>query len=382
MIYLDNSATSYPKPECVYAALSEISKTYGANPGRAGHDMALKTGEKIYESREKSALLFGSSNPENVVFTPNCTYALNFAIKGSLQRGDHVLISDFEHNSVVRPLEKLRRSGYIFCESVTTDPYDCAETVRRFKRKIRRNTKMIVCSHAGNVFGFINPINELGKLCAGYGITFVVDAAQSAGIIPIDIKKNNINWLCVPGHKGLMGFMGTGVLIGNNYKKINSVIEGGTGSKSFDKIQPDFMPDIFESGTVNVPGVLVLSKSIEFLEETGINEINLHEKKLIRILYDELKKMEHIQLYYNIDKAGDYAPILSFNVKNVQSEEAAAALNEDKIYVRAGLHCAPSAHRKAGTLKQGTVRISPSFFTTEEDIYCAICSIKNLKNRF
>lgn len=362
--------------------MSKALRVYGANPGRAGHKMAMETGKKVYEARENIADFFNAPLPDCVAFTLNCTNALNYAIKGSIKSGIHILTSDVEHNSVIRPLEKLKKDGIITYDTFKTDTADCEKTYKNFIAAVKPDTGVVVCTHASNVFGILNPIEKIGKFCKEKGITFIVDAAQSAGILPIDIKKFNINYLCMPGHKGLFGPMGTGVLISDGTEPLTTVIEGGTGSRSLHLEQPSFMPDVFEAGTQNVPGIAALSEGVNFIRKTGREKIYNTEKEHILHFWSEVSKMPYVQTYTELDGINDFSPILSLNVKGVPSEKTAAYLSDNGVYVRAGLHCAPCAHIKMGTEQTGTVRFSPSIFTTKEDINYAIRLVKNAPDFF
>lgn len=363
MIYLDNAATTGKKPISVIRAVDTALVKYCANPGRSGHKRSEMTAVKVYETREALADFFGASGPENVVFTQNCTHSLNCVIKGVLTGRDHVIVSSLEHNSVMRPLVK---SGV---------PYDVAEvsltddtvTVNNFRDKIRDNTKMIICTGASNVLGKILPIAEIGSLCFEKGILFTVDAAQIAGIVDINMQKMHIDYLCIAPHKGLYAPMGIGALICE--KPINdTIIEGGTGTESVNFAQPDMLPERVESGTINVPAILGISAGTEFVKMRGISNVYRHEMQLIKMLYDGLKNSKHCILYAPSPEADSYAPVLSFNVKGMTSGETAQLLDRYGIAVRAGLHCAPTAHRAIGTVDTGTVRVSPSVFNTKEEI--------------
>lgn len=374
MIYLDNAATTSPKPKIVRDASAKALENLVVNPGRSGHAVAEKAAEEIYACRKKAASFFGSENPENVVFTLNCTHALNFVIKGVLVRGDHVIVSSMEHNAVMRPINKLKKEGII--------EYDAAEvilgnedaTVRSFERLIKNNTKMIICTHASNVFGVINPIKKIGELCKRYNLIFAVDAAQTAGILPIDIKDCRIDYLCCAGHKGLYGPMGTGILLSGG-KKLKTLIEGGTGNFSNELDQPSDLPERLESGTMNTSGIIALSKGFDFVNSKGIDNIYRHELKYTGLAYDMLVRNRNVVLYCPRPEYGAFVPVLSFNVKGRQSMEVAEYLSKNDIAVRAGYHCAPMAHRMFGTDTQGTVRISPSVFTVENDIKSLVIAV-------
>ncbi len=367
LIYLDNAATTWPKPLCVRQAMLESMEQYGANPGRGGHAMSLRASEEVYRCREAAARLFHLANPAGVVFTMNCTMSLNIVLKGLLKNGGHVVVSSLEHNAVMRPLTALsvRRPVYTAAKVV---PGDDDETVDNFRRCITPFTKAIVCTHASNVFGLRLPIRRLGRLAREYGLLFVVDGAQSAGVLPIDMQRDCIDYLCVPGHKGLYGPMGTGMLLCGPEKPLPTLIEGGTGSQSLLLTQPDELPDRLESGTVNLPGICGLRAGMEWVMQQGIENIGREEIWHLSMLYEHLSRMPRVQLYVPRPSLDRSAPVLSFNLDGQKSEKIAARLDEAGIAVRAGLHCAPSAHRQFHTLPDGTVRMAPSLFTTDEEI--------------
>ena len=371
MIYFDNAATTYPKPTEVAAAVNGALIKFGANPGRSGHDMSMLTAEKIYETRKKLSEFFGSGGAEYVCFTQNCTHAVNYALKGTLKPGDHVLISAVEHNAVYRPVFALSKNG-ISHDVVDVDVNDANRTVENFQKKIKKNTRMIAVSFSSNVFGIRNPVFELGKLSKDRNLKFLVDAAQGGGVCPIDMGSMNIDCLAIAGHKGLYGPMGVGALIVNDGAALDTIIEGGTGSGSRDKNQPLALPDRFESGTVNVSGICGLGAGVDFVNRIGLDNIEKHEIALVCHAFDRLSAMKHVALYFPRPNGGIFTPVLSFNINGRDSSLVAQYLNNANIAVRAGLHCAPLAHKRFGTLDSGTVRISPSVFSTkkEVDILC------------
>ena len=377
MIYFDNAATSFPKPLSVKNAVDAAIVRYGANPGRSGHDLAAETGKKVYEVRMKAAELFGAANEEQVIFTQNCTYALNTVMKGLVRPGDHVITSDMEHNSVMRPLHALESRGIITYSCAVTSCND-EETVEAFRRLIRDNTRVIVTTHASNVFGIKLPIEKLALLARQYGLYFVVDAAQTAGTEPIHIRNMGIDFLCTAGHKGLYGPAGTGLLITPYGNCLSPLVEGGTGSLSFDMTQPDFMPDRFESGTLNTVGIIGLGAGLDFLKRRGVTTIARHECTVARSVYDRISREKGVILYTPPPEYGVNLPVVSFNVEGLTSEETTARLNKAGFALRGGLHCAPSAHKKFGTDSIGTARISVGAFNTVEqarDLANAICKI-------
>lgn len=378
MIYLDNSATSYPKPEAVISNIQEIIKKYGANSGRGAYEMALETTERIYLTRKKAASFFNLSKAENVIFTYNCTTALNMAIKGIAKKGSHFIISNLEHNAVLRPLEALKQKG--MCSySVAKVTDDLYTTLRNFEKLITKDTVAVVCTGASNVFGIIPPFKSLAALAHKYNLLFILDYSQSAGIIPLDLSNKNIDIVCCSGHKGLLGLSGVGLLLINNDIVLDTIIEGGTGSNSEKSMQPSEYPDRLESGTPNIHGIISLSDSIDYLNKTGITDIYKHEMHLLKYLQYNLMCDNRVILYTDLLNCKKcYVPILSFNMKNMHSEQVASALSDEGIAVRAGLHCAPLAHKSFNTLKTGTVRVSPSVFTEKNHIDLLINSLRKI----
>lgn len=378
MIYLDNSATSYPKPQCVLDGVNDVFKLYGANPGRGSYKMAIDTSEQIYNCRKIISEYFHLPYAENVVFTHNCTTALNMAIKGIAKKGSHFVISNFEHNAVVRPLESLKKSG--ICEySVAEVEDDIYCTLKNFERKIQDNTVAIICTGASNVFGVVPPYKALASLVHKYNKLFILDYSQIAGVIPLNIDKTNIDIMCCSGHKGLLGPTGTGLLLINNDIVLNTILEGGTGSNSWELSQPHYYPDRLESGTQNIVGIIGLSKAVEYLKNYKEYSIYNNEIKLLKYFYSNMKYYSNLIFYTDLTNANKlYAPIVSFNIKNMHSEEVAQKLGEYDIAVRAGLHCAPLAHKTYKTDKTGTVRISPSIFTKKSDIDLLINSLRKI----
>lgn len=367
MIYLDNAATTWPKPRETANTVADTIINYGANPGRGGYDMAIRSSELVYKCRCNAAEFFGAKSPEYVIFTPSCTHSINYVLKGNLSPGDHVIISNLEHNAVTRPVIQLAKRGIQFSVAKVHE-CDAEATIGEFRRLIRRNTKMIFCTHASNVFGIKLPITEIGEMAARNGILFGIDCAQSGGTAEIDLKKLKADYICLPAHKGLYGTMGLGLLIINNDKPIATVIEGGTGSLSGINIQPDFLPDRMESGTLNVPSIAALNVGLNFIENIGRERIEKHELRLINMVYSEIASMPKCTLYTKPPQAETHVPLLSFNIKDIPSDEVAEKLGAKGIAVRAGLHCAGDAHRTMGTQNSGTVRICPSAFTSTNEI--------------
>lgn len=365
MVYLDNAATTYPKPRSVYAVWNHAMTAFGANPGRSGHALSLATSQAVFSSRSKCAEFFGAE-PENTVFTLNCTHALNIAIKGLSYPKAHFVISDIEHNAVIRPVHSLSKEGadYTLFE---TSP-DIEQTVWNAERAIRPETVALICTAAGNVTGQRLPVKELAALCRRKKICFIVDAAQGAGTLPLSLT-DGINIICAAGHKGLYGPMGTGLLLTDGKYPMKPLIEGGTGSASESLEQPEFLPDRFESGTINTPGAIALGAGVDFVKQRTAEKILSHELKLCRSFCAALRKIPDITVYSDIDEEPEnYAPVVSFNIRGLPSSEAASSLSSLGFYMRGGLHCAPLAHRKLGTLESGTVRFAPSVFTSPEEV--------------
>lgn len=366
MIYLDNAATSGVKPKSVINAVNTSLNSFSVNPGRGGYDLSKKCAEIIYGCRSEVASFFGANDATCVIFTPNCTQSINYVLKGVLNSGDHVIVSSLEHNAVMRPLYELSKTGVeVDAAEVIFDDEDA--TVRSFIKLIKPNTKLIFCTHASNVLGNVLPIRKIGKICKEKGILFGVDAAQTAGILEIDMQNDNIDYLCIASHKGLYAPMGTGILI--SQKPIpKTIIEGGTGTDSIIARQPSDIPERFESGTLNVPGIFGIRAGLKFVKDQGINELYRKELNLCQKCYSALSKIKGIVLYANMPQHEQSVPTLSFNLRGVDSIEIADLLNKKGICVRAGLHCAPSAHRRIGTLQTGTVRVSFSAFNNQGEI--------------
>ncbi len=374
MIYFDNAATTGKKPDTVITAVSNTLKNLSANPGRSGHKLSNMAAMEVYTAREKVSDFFGASGAQNVVFTANCTHSINFVIKGVLKRGEHIIISDLEHNAVVRPLVTSDIDFSVANVSLTDDEV----TVNNFEKLIKNNTKMIFCTGASNVIGKRLPIEKIGKMCKRRGLLFGVDAAQTAGVVPIDIKKMNIDFLCIAPHKGLYSPMGLGILIAEKPIPF-TLIQGGTGTESINLIQPDSLPERFESGTVNLPAIAGLSRGIDFVSKKGTDKILSHEFSVVSYIYDALLKDGNFKVYADDFSQNSYVPVLSFNYEGMTSGEVASYLDKKGIAVRAGLHCAPFAHRKIGTAENGTVRIAPSVYNSVNDATLLIKVLKSMK---
>ena len=369
MIYLDNAATSGRKPPEVKKAVMYALERYSANPGRGGHKSSLAASEAVYYVREKASGFFGGYGAQNVAFTANCTHALNFVIKGIVGKGEHTVVSDLEHNAVMRPLKSITDNISVAEVSL----YDDNQTVENFKNLIKDDTKLVISTAASNVTGKMLPIKRIGLLCKDRGIPFLVDGAQGGGVIPINMKEMNIDYLCVAPHKGLYAPMSNGILLTKN-EIPKTTIEGGNGTDSLSLFQSAAMPQGFESGTVSVPVICGIGAGIDFVNKTGRQKIYEREIGLINHLYNRLSKYDRIILYTPKPEIMQYAPVLSFNVQGKNSEEIAGILDNNNIAVRAGFHCSKAAHEKLKTTEIGTVRISPSIFNnkTEIDYLCEI----------
>jgi cysteine desulfurase/selenocysteine lyase len=377
MIYLDNAATTFPKPECVYKVMDEFMREKCANPGRAGHRMSVEAEQTLEKARVTVAGFLGIKSPERMIFTYNATDALNMGIKGLLSEGDHVITSNLEHNSVSRPLKGLENRGVITVTWVASsdDGFICVDDI---KSAIRSNTKLIVCTHASNVLGTIQPIREIGEVARERDIIFMVDAAQTIGVCDIDVDEQYIDMLAFTGHKGPFGPPGSGGLYVGDRVELRAWREGGTGFKPESPSQPDSLPYKLESGTPNSVGIIGLKAGIEFCINEGIDKIRDHERKLTMRLISALETDDRFNIYGSLD-GNRRVGIVSINIKGVQPSEVGAILdNRFNIAVRPGLHCAPYIHREIGTFPEGMVRISPGYFNTMEEIEETILGLKEI----
>jgi cysteine desulfurase/selenocysteine lyase len=381
MIYLDNAATSFPKPQQVYDNVLTYMQRICANPGRSSHEMARASAIRVMKTRESLSDLFNAASPLQFGFALNATHALNMAIHGVLNKGDHVITTAMEHNSVLRPLYELKKNGIIDYTVVMPrdefgwiDPKDISEAVRP-------NTRMIVVTASSNVTGIVLPYEEIGEIAGKHGIIYLVDASQGAGVLPFDVRAMKISMLAFPGHKGLLGPQGTGALYVDESISLRPVIQGGTGSRSFETIHPLFMPDILESGTLNTPGIAGLGAGVEFIKKTGIKRIFDKKDYLVKILYERIVSNKKIKLYSSVDKKN--SGIISLLIEGFDSSEIANILDAKyKIAVRSGFHCAPLAHKALGTEKTGLVRISPGYFNTKNHmLYAAECLLEIADNK-
>jgi len=366
MIYLDNSATTYPKPPCTAEAMNLAMKKFGANPGRGGNPLSLKAAEEVYKVREKAGKFF-NAKPENIVFTQNATMASNMAIKGILDSNSHCLISNYEHNAVWRPVHKTCSYGvFEMCDTQ-------GETLYRLSGMLRKNTKCIICTAVSNVTGRIMPVKAICSFARDNGLISIVDASQAAGYIPCDVKDLGCDILFTSGHKGLYGPFGTGLLVLNTDVQLKTLIEGGTGTTSNEANQPPFPPERYEAGTLNMCGIIGLGAGIDFVSKYG-ERINEKEYELTADLRASL--VEYGVTVY--DKEFNFTPVTSFNLADVSSSEVDQRLSEAGICVRSGLHCASLAHRTLGTHEKGTVRVSIGAFNTRRDINALLNVVKNI----
>jgi len=376
MIYLDNAATTWPKPQQVVDAIQDVLMRKGGNAGRGGHGAAMQMARLIYQTRQDLCDLFGTDDPTRVVFTQNATHALNQALFGLLQPGDHVITSSIEHNAVARPLWALKQKGIEVSEvpGIPGREFD----LEAYDRAFKTNTKLVVTLHASNVTGTLLPVKEIGQIAHEHNTYYLLDAAQTAGVFPIDVRRQSVDLLAFPGHKGLLGPQGTGGLIVRPRIRLEPLIYGGTGSLSEEDRQPDFLPDALESGTLNAVGITGLGAGVRYILNEGMDRIRVREQVLCRKLWNGLKEIQGVKLYGS-DMVERRSPIVAFNIGDMDSVEASFRLEERAgVIARAGLHCAAHAHRMFGTLEQGVVRFSPSHFTSEEEIETTLQAVKEL----
>ena len=378
MIYLDNAATSYPKPRGMVAAMEECILKYCGNPGRSGHSMSMRTGEEVYHARRKIARLFNIEQAERLVFTKNTTEALNMGLKGVLLPGDHVITTSMEHNSVLRPLKALEKRG--IRQSIIRADREGFVKPSDFEKAIRPETRLIAVTAASNVTGTKMPLEEIGELARKRGILFLVDGAQGAGSMEIDVKKMNISMLAFPGHKGLLGPQGTGALYIDPELKLNHIMEGGTGTDSKSRLQPCEFPEGYEAGTINAPAIIGLGYSAEFVEKIGPEVIGKYEEELIGWLDERLDEMDFVTRYG--PQACRKTGISLINIRGAAAEEVTSILSSRYgIAVRGGFHCAGLAHKTIGTWDEGAVRISVGPFNTRRDMEKLTDAIREIGRR-
>lgn len=379
--YFDNAASSWPKPKQVAEAMAKCVLEFGANPGRGSHQMAVQASRILFEARKNLSRLFGVQNPNDICFAHNATEALNLAIKGFLKENDHVISTGIEHNSVRRPLEYLKRTRNIsvtYLKADTKGNIDLSE----LRNEIRSNTSLVVCSYSSNLLGTILPVAEIAAVCKEHGVRFLVDAAQAAGILPIDVETSGVDLLAFPGHKGLLGPQGTGGLYIAPDINLEPLLHGGTGSQSELIEQPQVRPDRYESGTQNTPGIAGLNEGVKFVLEQGVEKIHEKEWTLTQQLMEGLLEVNGLELF-GPDLGENKTGIVAFRLNGMDAAETAFILDQSfQIAVRSGFHCSPLAHETAGTYETGAVRASVGFFTTKEEVEHFIYAVKEIRKHF
>lgn len=377
IIYFDNAASSWPKPRSVSEKVAECIQEYGANPGRGGHQLSMRASKVIYKTRVKLAQLFGIQNPNDIFFTMNATMALNMAIKGILKSGDHVITTTLEHNSVRRPLEYMKKVHGV--EITYIKPEIDGFVINEFKKAIKQNTRLIAVSHASNLTGMIAPIKEIGLMAKEYQIPFLVDGSQSAGILPINVEEMNISLLGFPGHKGLYGPQGTGGLYVHPDLQLEPLLHGGTGSHSELIEQPETRPDRYESGTLNTPGIAGLLAGVEFVLDTGVEEIRKKEWELTQYTLQKFEDIQGIEVY-GPPREIERVAVIAFNMLGMDASEVAYILDQEYgIAVRSGFHCTPLGHETAGTSEIGAIRISYGYYNTREQVDQLIMALRDIQ---
>ena len=362
MVYLDSAATTLQKPVTVRRAVVSAME-HMASPGRGGHEPAMLAAETTFACRQAAAEFFHLDDPENVVFTLNATHALNLAIKSIVQPGDTVVVSGYEHNAVTRPLAALD----CHIQVARAPLFEQEAILEAFDRLVTEEVSCVICTHVSNVFGFVLPVEEIAALCCRRGVPFILDASQSAGVLPVHMDTLKSAFIAMPGHKGLYGPQGTGILLCGAGWETKTLLEGGTGSLSAQQGMPEFLPDRLEAGTHNVPGIAGLLEGICFVSSKNEGAILLHEQNLTAQAVRELAAIPGVTVYA-AQQPETQAGVLSFSLNSMDCEEVGEKLGKREIAVRAGLHCAPYAHESAGTLEKGTVRVSFSYFNTPADV--------------
>ncbi len=379
MIYLDNAASGWPKPPEVLQAMAYFMEHVGANPGRSGHRLAVEAARTVYRAREHLATLLGVRDPLRIVFGHNATEALNLALVGLLRPGDHVITSSMEHNSVMRPLRALEAKG-VAVSVVHCSPEGVLDP-QAVEAEIRPTTRLIALIHASNVIGTLVPIAEVGRIARHYDLLFLVDAAQTAGAYPIDVEAQAVDLLAFTGHKALLGPQGTGGLyIGPRVSldELRPLVRGGTGSRSEEELQPDFLPDRYESGTLNGAGLAGLAAGVQRLLAVGVAEVRAHELALTRQLLEGLVRIPRVTVYGTRDPVRQIATV-SFNVEGLEPSEVGLRLDEEfEVMCRVGLHCSPGAHRTVDTFPTGTVRWSLGYLSTRADVEGALSALATI----
>ena len=377
-IYLDNASTSFPKPECVIEAVSGFMRGCGANANRGSYRAAYDADELLYDTRQRLCRLFGASGSKNVIFTKNITESLNVVIRGLLRPGDHVLVSSMEHNAVMRPLTALSQAGVTFERIPSLANGELLPQAA--EGLMSRNTRAVIMTHASNVCGTVMPIKSIGKLCRERKIVFIVDSAQTAGVLPVNMEEMNIDVLCFTGHKGLLGPQGTGgFIVREEYAhQMSPLIFGGTGSVSHLEQMPDFLPDRFEAGTLNLPGIAGLNAAVKYIEQVGIQALYEKEMQLTSRFLEGIKEIDGFMSAGRRDITGRTG-VVSVSLKDMDNARAAFLLEQEYgIQTRVGLHCAPNAHRVLGTYPKGTIRFSFGHMNTEQDVDAAVFALKRL----
>lgn len=376
MIYLDNAATTMVKPQCVVDAVTKAMTSMG-NAARGAHSSALDASRVVYQTRVKLAEFFNCKRADHVVFTTNATESLNIAIRGALEPGCHVITTDLEHNSVLRPLYLMERENGVKLSFVEADKQGNVKA-EQFEDLIREDTKAIVCTHASNLTGNVVDIEAVGRIAKAHNLLFIVDASQTAGALPIDMEQMNIDILCFTGHKGLMGPQGTGGMCIREGIEIRPFKCGGSGVHSYDKEQPKEYPTRLEAGTLNSHGIAGLSAALDYLNEVGVTAIEEKESRLAKRFYEGVSAIEGITVYSDM-QAKEHTGVVTINIRDYDSSMVSDALSTDYgIATRPGAHCAPRMHQALGTTEQGAVRFSFSWFNTEEEADAAIAAVKEL----
>ncbi|MEG0806225.1 MAG: aminotransferase class V-fold PLP-dependent enzyme [Lachnospiraceae bacterium] len=378
-IYLDNASTSFPKPPQVPEAMISYMNSFGCNINRGGYEKAYETESAVFRTREKLCRLFDFDNSKNVIFSANITYALNMILKGYLKPGDHCLVSAMEHNALMRPLTQLEKIGISYdlipCEQ------DGSLNLSKLEPLIKKNTRAVIMTGASNVCGTMMPLTEVGKICQERGLAFIVDSAQIAGVHPISMKKMGIDVLCFTGHKGLLGPQGIGgfLITDEMAAQTDALISGGTGSFSDSLKTPDILPDKYEAGTMNLPGIIGLGAGLDFLEETGLAAINSHEMELTELFLAGIHKIAGYRIL-GIDGIKNRTAVVSLQ-SDFMDEATLAFLLDSKygIMTRVGLHCAPNAHKTLGSYPRGSIRFSFGYFTTKDEIKTALQNLEEIR---
>lgn len=375
MIYLDNPATSIKKPPIVYEAMYKYTKNYSVNAGRGSHIASIRGAEGISKAQEALANLFNIKTPERIAFTQNATYALNMAIGGFLTPRDHAIITSMEHNSVLRPVHRICNYTIVRADkNGVINPNDV-------ERAILKNTRLVITTHASNVCGTVMPVYEIGKICKKYGIPYLLDSAQTAGIIPIDVEKMNVDMLAFSGHKGLLGPLGTGGLYVSDKISLEPIIVGGTGTESSNRNQPRTMPDMLHSGTMNTPAIMTLAEAVRYIKNVGVEAIGKREKALAKYLIEGLLNIDGVSVYGLFD--GDRNGTVAFNIKECDSQEICDILNSEfGIAVRGGYHCAYIAHETLGTAETGAVRAGFGAFSAKSDADALLSAVAKIAKRY